>query len=556
MLGRSPARARPSARATTSISAAVVRRSRSRPASSREALDVAALVGAEPGRARRRPRSRARARACDVAGITRSTRASDSAHFRSACAHVSTPNGRQRRELLRRRSRVSRRPRRAASSRSPPRRVPPPAAGARCSHSRSRGLSTAAGRWRSGPFAAPPRALERGRVVVRDAEPADAPASRSSSSHGRCSRHATRLCTCSISTRPNQSSWFAELVLSLLERGCPDLRRHHGRSRRPSSAAPSERSAPPYIGDESKTRQPAPSAASTTSRASPRRASNVCHVPSPTTGPRRRSSISGVRPRDHVPAAKRGARRTTDPRPGRGPCARAGARRTPRANRRRRPPRAARASPAPRGPPARRRRRPPSAELEHRARVVRDAAVPIARVGLGDANREDRRAAERCAPRSRPRPPRRLRARAASRCRRSRAPARRRPRRTPAAQPRRAPTATPTHCDLSVDAGADATPPPEARVPAASRTVSDSDTGQRAAGELDVRDTRPRRSRRTPARPGCGASSRRPACRRASRASRPALLGVPTAACSGVYGSAITCAPGSGSRSSPRVRLA
>jgi hypothetical protein len=60
--------------------------------------------------------------------------------------------------------------------------------------------------------------------------------------------------------------------------------------RRPSSAAPRDRSAAPYIGDESKTPTPAPNAAFTTSRASDSSSSNVANVPSPTTGPSFRSS--------------------------------------------------------------------------------------------------------------------------------------------------------------------------------------------------------------------------------------------------------------------------
>jgi len=54
----------------------------------------------------------------------------------------------------------------------------------------------------------------------------------------------------------------------------------------------SARSAPSYIGDVSTTRQPPSRAASTTSRANAASSSKVAQVPSPTTGPSRRSSIS------------------------------------------------------------------------------------------------------------------------------------------------------------------------------------------------------------------------------------------------------------------------
>src|SRR4029453_12377481 len=63
-------------------------------------------------------------------------------------------------------------------------------------------------------------------------------------------------------------------------------------SRRPTSAAAGDRSAGPYIGPESMSRVPAPQAAETTSRPSSSSPPNVFHVPSPTTGPRRRSSIT------------------------------------------------------------------------------------------------------------------------------------------------------------------------------------------------------------------------------------------------------------------------
>src|SRR5207237_9417283 len=62
--------------------------------------------------------------------------------------------------------------------------------------------------------------------------------------------------------------------------------------RRASSAEASDASAAPYIGEVSTTRQPPATAASTIRPASSASPSNVLQVPSPTTGPRRRSSIN------------------------------------------------------------------------------------------------------------------------------------------------------------------------------------------------------------------------------------------------------------------------
>ena len=69
---------------------------------------------------------------------------------------------------------------------------------------RPRARAGCSGSWtrRSGPCASRARARRTARALVGDAERPMRPASRSASSHGRCSCHATRLCTCSISTRP------------------------------------------------------------------------------------------------------------------------------------------------------------------------------------------------------------------------------------------------------------------------------------------------------------------------------------------------------------------
>ena len=78
----------------------------------------------------------------------------------------------------------------------------------------------------------------------------------------------------------------------------------------------------------------------------------------------------------------------------------------------------------------------------------------------------------------------------------------------------------------------------------------------RLRGAAGTRHAGPRRSPRTPARPGCGGSSRRQASRREAAASPPSSSACSAATCSGVYGSFITCAPGSPGRSTPRVRFA
>ncbi len=120
------------------------------------------------------------------------------------------------------------------------------------------------------------------------------PSPRSRSSHARCSRHPTRLCTCSMSTRPPyHASWLRSWSRASSAPGAQIFVATVASARRPSSAAASARSAPPYIGEESNSRTPASRAAATTVRASRSSESNVLHVPSPTTGPRRRSSITG-----------------------------------------------------------------------------------------------------------------------------------------------------------------------------------------------------------------------------------------------------------------------
>src|SRR6266550_5577377 len=98
--------------------------------------------------------------------------------------------------------------------------------------------------------------------------------------------------------------------------------------RRGASTAPSDDSAPRYIGEESNTPHPASNAASTTVRAAPASPPNVFHVPSPTTGPSRRSSISQAAGALRAPPRTR-RQRTAGRLLPLAPCAKAAGRRTP-----------------------------------------------------------------------------------------------------------------------------------------------------------------------------------------------------------------------------------
>ena len=318
---------------------------------------------------------------------------------------------------------------------------------------------------------------------------------------------------------PYQRSWRLELVAPLVGRRAQIFVATAARSRRPSSAAASERSAEPYIGDESTTRQPASSGGADDVACKPSSSSNV--LPGAEADDRaepalldhartRASSAGGERGREerrvlvraaaHVLERQAGAhllpvvhvhrarivRRTFEPdRPGEVDLA--------------------------------------QAEAEHRAGVVRQAAMPLPRVAFRDP---------------RARPPGRRRART----RRSPPPlrrARRGPRREPVPTiPGPIAQTTASWPDALAQASADATSRRIATSPSrqgATATAVSTKPGllqpahrvrerhrQRTAAELDVGDSAPGRARRTPARPGCAASSRRPAGRRA--APRAAVL--------------------------------
>ena len=122
--------------------------------------------------------------------------------------------------------------------------------------------------------------------------------------------------------------------------------------------------------------------------------------------------------------------------------------------------------------------------------------------------------------------------------------------------PMRSADQTVTHLDVAAEARADRRDGrPRACAPCSARTVSDSATGKRPARELDVGDPRPASAAHTGAtwlwseQQTTGMPSR--SIGRAPPAPRHA--GPRTGR--GVYGSFITCAPGSAASPSPRVRF-
>ena len=156
---------------------------------------------------------------------------------------------------------------------------------------------------------------ERRRLVRRRAQPADGPAARSRSIQSRCDRQATRLWTCSRSTRPNHRSWSAnwrgpsaasdvQILVATIDVGAPGLdRRTEARLRPPVHRRAVDEAHPAVERRRHDRVDPACRSAGT---------SNVRHEPRPTTGtarpvaPRARVSTNPPyrrsRPR-HQPAA-------------------------------------------------------------------------------------------------------------------------------------------------------------------------------------------------------------------------------------------------------------
>ncbi len=198
--------------------------------------------------------------------------------------------------------------------------------------------------------------VEGGRVVVRHADPADRgpPPARARAREGA---HATRR-GCAPARRrcdSNHSSCCRKCRSPSSRSGDQIFVATTASSRLSSRAAESERSASPYIGDESTSRVPAlergrrrpraraPRRRRTCSRCRGRRRARACAPPSAPPG-----SAPAGRPRTR-------RRRTRALPSGRVPCGRAAGRHRPPPSLRRRPPVAARPRPAPRARPARRR---------------------------------------------------------------------------------------------------------------------------------------------------------------------------------------------------------
>ena len=219
-----------------------------------------------------------------VAGMTTCTRLSDNTHLSNASDHERTPSLSISDESGWRRSAPSAKGRMTMTPR------PSSSASGRilCSTTRSHGLY---GIWiasirpvfitTSSSSNAPESRWVAPMSPIR-------PRSRSFSRNERCALQATRLCTCSRSIQPPNSStcranWRCPsvsdrahiLVATMLS------------TRRSASALDKTASERPYIGEVSKRRVPAPSASATTPEAVASRdagRSNVDHVPRPTTG--------------------------------------------------------------------------------------------------------------------------------------------------------------------------------------------------------------------------------------------------------------------------------
>ena len=242
----------------TSIELAVVHECATRRASSREPLHERALLRPEPrrragGRVRARMRRIARRRDRDVHPFVRQHPLQQRLRPR-----LDAELAQRLRARAREGTRLSKRP--SPNGRMTITAMPSSAA----SGSSSRSLSRSCGLYGSCTVSNRPVRIavgelrERAGRVVRHAESVRRGRRRAPrSSHSRCSRHATRLCTCSISTRPPNHSSCARTARGPPRRSPPrssSRRTHVGAT--PSSAAPSERSAPPYIGDESTSRTP------------------------------------------------------------------------------------------------------------------------------------------------------------------------------------------------------------------------------------------------------------------------------------------------------------
>ena len=460
---------------------------------------------------------------------------------------VSTPNSRSGSSSSGGGELGSRAPRRAAASRSPRRRAPPRAAAARARTRARAGCSgTCSGAKRRVRSAARARRTRPPAQCVTPSRSIRPRRARPRATAGARPR-LTRLCICSISTRPNQRELAARTA-----RGPPRASRPRSSSRRtasPRAARARRRATPPRRRTSATSRQPQPAsnAASTTSPASVASPSNVCHVPRPTTGPSRallhqrqlaaREPAGGERGREERRILVRPAAHVRE--------RQAGARLAPaRVDR----PRA--------GEPA-------GVEPSGQATSPRRGELEDARVWWETPRWRSRASASRhatattgrppsAAPRSPPRPRRARRGRGragpddprADRAdrdvealRRGPGERRRTPRRTATSPPKHAPTATAT---------------PTRPRSCSARTVSDSETGSAPPGELDVRDAH---ARAAPAQTGatwlCSEQQTTGMPSSDSRRASPSSSACRAARLTGVYGSFITCAPGSAGEPEP-----
>ena len=313
----------------------------SRRATRRRAVPRAAARRGRTAAPSRPRRSRSPAPASTSPGSTRSTRGSARHHLRSACAQVSTPKARSGSSAPA--ARLAPQHRRAAppSGRITITATPSSSASGRirASHSRSSGLS--------------------GICTV-----SNLPVRNACSSSPNCP--ASQCVTPSRSTLPASRSASSHATARARPRGCGSARSRPGRRhaaaprtapcpprpswprsssprppspRRPCRALPSDASAAPYIGDESNTVVPAPSAAPTTSAARRSSSRNVLYVPSPIDRSEppllhhRTAARLSRAPRARADPPRMRRRRTTGRRPRDGPCASGTGSRTPRASR-------------------------------------------------------------------------------------------------------------------------------------------------------------------------------------------------------------------------------
>ena len=429
----------------------------------------------------------------------------------------------------------------------------PSSAASGSSRARTRARAGCSGIWTASKRPRPQRALElaeRRRSLVRHAEPADPPRARAPPRATAGAPARRRGCAPARSRRGRTTrAGASNCWRASVDRAAPDLRRHDASSRRPSSAAAERPLRRAVHRRRVEARSPASSAAPTTSRgerARRRRTCSTCRGRRPGRAAAAPSADAAARDRARRERGAKNHGSSSGPRP---MCVerQSGARcSSPRRRRRR--------SDVAREPDGQAIAARQSSSTARR--VVRDAAVALARVAARDADGE-RRAGRRA------RSPRWLR-------RRARAPPW--PRREPvptipgptahttASSPRafaHASAEAPVSASTSPSKhGATATAVSSRPRSFSARTVSESATGNAPPASCTYATRTPR---------SAGADRRDLAVQRAAddgqpvelaRRARPPPPRGARASWTGVYGSSITCAPGSGGSPSPRVRFA